>query len=195
MLYSYIDDEIQQLNTWEGDVLHAYLDTDQPPNLTVGKGTLISTVDAMLALPWKHERTLAPATSPEIVQEWNRVKAMPGSMVAAAYASPYGLTLLASDVDALTEKTLLILDGVLRADFAGYDSFPDSVKTRLLDMAWNLGSVGLRTHYPRFDAAVEARNWTLAASECGRDTSDPSFNARNAWTRQGFLDAAAAVGV
>ena len=55
-------------------------------------------------------------------------------------------------------------------------------------MAYNLGAGGL-AKFKNLRAACEAGDWALAATECSRSTSRP---ARNEWTRQMFLEAAAA---
>lgn len=187
---SYIDYELAQLNIFEGDILHCYLDTATPPNVTIGKGTLIPNLTAMQTLPWKHPRTLTLATGYEVVQEWNRVRAMRGGLVAAAYDAPDALMLTASDIDDMTEKTLLSIEGDLRRVFPEYDSFPDTAKVGLLDMGWNLGIGKLRSEYIHFCASVKAQEWVMAAAECARNVHDAAFNHRNDWTRQMFVDAA-----
>jgi hypothetical protein len=186
---SYLDDELAILPRWEGRCNWLYLDNVNPvPNPTTGIGNLIANIQAMLALPWQTPQG-ATATVPEVTTEWNRVKQMRGGLVASAYKSPGGLVLTDAAIDKMVMAKLNEFDADLRRDFPGYDSYPDSVKTRLLDMEWNLGDARLKGTYIHFDAAVAQRNWPLAAQECGRNTNQPAFHARNVWTAQGFLEA------
>lgn len=185
----YIEDELAILPRWESRCNWLYLDNATPiPNATTGIGNLVPNLTAMLAMPW--QTTAGIATVPEITAEWNRVKMMRGGLVASAYKIPTCLTLTNAFIDQMVTTKLTEFDADLAHDFPGYATFPDSVKTRLLDMEWNLGDAKLRGSYPHFDAAVDSQNWALAAQECGRNTSQAAFHGRNMWTAQGFLEAA-----
>jgi hypothetical protein len=74
----------------------------------------------------------------------------------------------------------------LRKQLPHYDSLPDCVKLALLDMIYNLGPAGLFKDFPHLMAAIETSAWAQAAAHCMRRGPSP---ARNAWTRQQFLDA------
>jgi hypothetical protein len=195
---SYLSDELAILPQWEGRCNWLYLDNVQPiPNPTTGIGNLVSNLAAMQAMPWSCPNG-SPATPAQIAAEWTRVKQMRGGLVASAYKSPIGLTLPDAAIDAMVNAKLLEFDADLPLIFPNYASFPDPAKTRLLDCAWNLGighagppSTGLRA-YHHLIAALNADppNFTLAAAECGRNTSQLAFAARNHWTAQGFEQAA-----
>lgn len=184
---SYIDDELAILPRWEARI--PYLYRDSKGNATTAIGLMLPNLGASLALPWKNA-DWTNADEAQVAGDWGRVMALPADRVAGFYHSAVGLQLQQSDIDSLTKAKLMEFDADLRKDFPGYDAFPESVKTRLLDMEWNLGDAKLRGGYPHFDAAVDARNWSAAALECGRDSSDPAFAARNAWTAAGFEQAA-----
>ena len=89
----------------------------------------------------------------------------------------------------MEEKLSGVLAGfeaTLRKRLTGYDGLPDGMKMALLDMAYNMGPVGLLEGYPRMIQAVETGAWTVAAAECARGGINA---ARNAWTRQQMLAA------
>ena len=75
-------------------------------------------------------------------------------------------------------------EGELRSKLSGYDAFPAPVKLALLDMAYNLGPVGLLHGYPTLIAAVEAGNWAKAAANCFRHGPGA---VRNQWTQDMYL--------
>jgi len=47
----------------------------------------------------------------------------------------------------------------------------------MLDMAFNLGTSGLKNTWPRLNAAIDAENWAQAALECNRPQVNPTRNA------------------
>lgn len=185
----FTDSYMKQLDVWEGDVTHAYLDTAKPANVTVGRGYLIGSLVAMLELPWR-DAFESVATQSQIVTEWNRLRAMPPGKAAKFYFSPNGLTLRQPDIDALTFRVINACIADLRVDFPGFAAFPDSAKLGLLDMRYNLGNARLKGTYPNLDACVNRRDWKGAAKECGRNTADEAFASRNEWTKAQFLNAA-----
>lgn len=186
---SYIDTECAQIPVWENNISWLYLDSDNPPNATTGQGYLVPTLAASHALPWYG--TSGSNSTPEAIEaEWTRVNRLGSGMVARHYYASDSPTLKQEDINSLTRNKVVAFDADLRRDFVGYDTFPDSVKVALLDMEYGLGDAKLRGSYPRFDAAIEARDWKTAAQECGRDTHLASFNERNSWTAGLFLQAA-----
>lgn len=74
----------------------------------------------------------------------------------------------------------------LRAEYSNFDHFPQSAKTALHDMAYNLGMGNLKSKFPNFNAAVNRQDWATAAAESHRvgigdgrnkDTYDQFMNA------------------
>jgi GH24 family phage-related lysozyme (muramidase) len=183
---SYIDTYCQIVGTpaFEGTVPWLYLDSEGYP--TTGCGFLVATLDASYEYPWWSPDG-TPASLGEIADDWMRVKALPADRLAKFYTSPTALTLTSAAILDITRTKVEMFDQYLTHDYPGYTAFPDAVKMALLDMEYNLGDVKLRKQYPRFDAAVDAQDWTAAAAECGRNVSQPAFDARNAWTKEQFL--------
>jgi len=199
---SYLDDYCAKVPEWEGNVLYLYLDSDDPANPTTGNGYLVPSLEVSQTLAWLNGDG-SPATAEQIAADWARVGAMPGNRLASFYHCAESLLLAQASVDALTRSKVQGFDTQLRALLPGYDGFPDAAKIGLLDMAMNLGigrpaqngrpATGLHA-YQHFLAAVNAAppDWNTAAAQCGRNTADPAFAARNAWTVQQFQAAAQA---
>jgi hypothetical protein len=199
---SYLDDYCAKVPEWEGNVLYLYLDSDNPANPTTGNGYLVPSLEISQTLAWLNGDGSA-ATADQIAEDWARVGAMPGNRLASFYHCAESLVLAQASVDALTRSKVQGFDAQLRAMLPGYDGFPDAAKIGLLDMAMNLGvgrpaqngrpATGLHA-YQHFLAAVNATppDWNTAAAQCGRNTANPAFAARNAWTVQQFHAAALA---
>ena len=199
---SYLDIYCTKVADFEGNVLYLYLDSDSPANPTTGNGYLVPSLAVSQTLAWLCTDGSA-ATVDQIAADWVRVGALPGDRRASAYDSPTSLMLTQASVDALTLGKVQGFDASLRAMMPAYDSFPDAAKIGLLDMAMNLGigraaqpgrpATGLHA-YQHFLAAVNANppDWSAAAAQCGRNTHDPAFAARNDWTAQQFKAAAPA---
>jgi GH24 family phage-related lysozyme (muramidase) len=178
---TYLDESLAKLEWFEGAIPWMYLDTRG--YVTVGVGLMLPNAAAAQKLPFvvAHQA----ATAEEIAAEYARVEAMPMGRPALFYRQDPGLVLEKPEIDSLLRTVLAGFEGELRAKLPGYDGFPDSVKLALLDMAYNLGPVGLLHGYPTLIAAVEAGNWAKAAASCFRHGPGA---ARNQWTQQMFLE-------
>jgi len=183
---SYLDDSLAHLEIFEGTVPWMYLDTRG--FVTVGVGELLATADKAETLAFV-DPDGEPSTQDAILDEFNRVSGLVPAKVAAFYRSPTSPVLPHAEIDTLLMNHLNFFDGQLASRFPDYASFPDPAKLGLLDMIYNLGQVGLFQHFPHFMAAVDKQDWLGAAANCHR--VGPS-QARNDWTRQQFLAAAAA---
>ena len=182
---SYLDDSLAHLEIFEGTVPWMYLDTKG--FVTVGVGELLANAPKAETLAFADPNG-EPSTQDAILNEFNRVSALVPAKVAAFYRSPTSPVLSHAAIDALLMNHLNFFDGQLAARFSNYADFPDPAKLGLLDMIYNLGQVGLFQHFPHFMAAVDKQDWLGAAANCHR--AGPS-QARNEWTRQQFLAAAA----
>ena len=129
-----------------------------------------------------------PSTQDAIQADYSRVLAMPPAKSAGSYRSSTSPILPHAAIDTLLMSHLTFFDGQLSQRFANYGSFPDTAKLGLLDMIYNLGVTGLFRGFPTFMGNVQNQNWPGAAAQCHRN--GPSA-ARNDWTRQQFLAAAA----
>ena len=181
-----------ELETYEGRVPHMYLDSADHPNVTVGIGCLLTSVDVACALPFQCNGR--SATREEILEDWMRVSAMPGRLRASAYRG--NLTLRDQDIDALAFSRMRAMLRDLPAVFPGFDGFPCGVRQALLDLGWNMGlgaAPGLRGWAKLREACNKVPpDWARAAQEC--TTKNPlnskSREVRNAWRAQMFVDAA-----
>jgi GH24 family phage-related lysozyme (muramidase) len=185
---TYLDQSVAQLQIFEGVVPWMYLDTRG--FVTVGVGELLAAAGRAQTLPFL-DGTGAPVTPDLILAEFNRVLALAKGQQADAYRAAASPTLSADSITGLLTAHVQIFDGQLSAKFANYATFPDPAKLGLLDMIYNLGAQGLFAGYPTFMGDVINENWAGAAAQCYRH--GPSA-ARNTWTQQQFLAAAAANG-
>ena len=183
---SYLDDSLAHLEIFEGTVPWMYLDTRG--FVTVGVGELIANTAKAETLAFV-DPDGQPSTQNAILDEFNRISGLVPAKVAAFYRSPTSPVLPHSVIDTLLMNHLNFFDGQLAGRFPNYADFPDPAKLGLLDMIYNLGQVGLFQHFPHFMAAADKQDWLGAAANCHR--VGPS-QARNDWTRQQFLAAAAA---
>lgn len=185
---SYLQQAIERLKQFEGSVPWMYLDT--VGKVTVGVGTMLPDARAAATLPFLiGERA---ATEAEIAKEFQRVGAMAMGRGAAFYSRKGGLRLAEKAIDDRLGEALEGFEGYLRAHIGGYEGLPDGVKLALLDMVYNLGPGKLFHEYPRMIAAVGKGDWAQAAAACLRRGPGP---ARNAWTKEQFLDAAKRIAV
>lgn len=185
----YLDDAVKNTELFEGRVNHMYLDSKG--NVTAAVGVLIPSLAAAIDLPFKRRGMGQdfPASAGEIADDYNRVKAASMGHAATYYHNAESVILEDADMDKLLLSFLQNLDGALRKHFIKYDDWPDAAKLAYLDMAYNLGPVRLFNEYTHMNASALVDQWMQCAAECGRDSSDPAFDRRNAWTRAQFRTA------
>jgi GH24 family phage-related lysozyme (muramidase) len=179
---TYIEQSLIKLKEFEGCVPWMYRDT--VGKVTVGVGLMLPDAKAAQALPFV--LGTRAATSEEIAAEYTRVDTLPLGRASAFYKSPTALELTQQTIDTKLTSVLEGFEADLRTQLPHYDALPDTVKMALLDMIYNLGPAGLFKGFPHLIAAVDSGAWAQAAERCIR--RGPSA-ARNAWTREQFLDA------
>ena len=182
---AYLDDSLAHLEIFEGIVPWMYLDTRG--YVTVGVGEMLATATRAQSLSFV-DGSGQPASPDAILTEYTRVSALPPARLAGFYRAPSSPTLPHPAIDALLMQHLTFFDTQLSQQFSNYAAFPDPAKLGLLDMIYNLGVTGLFRGYPTFMGYVQNQDWANAATQCYRN--GPS-QARNDWTRQQFLTAAA----
>ena len=166
---------------WEGRINHMYLDT--VAKVTVGVGRMLPDVGAAQKLAFVRRDTGAAATAADIQRDFEAVSAQPKGLLAASYRKFTQLDLPEAAIDTVLKSVVDQFQAELTRRFAAYASYPGPAKRALLDMCFNLGPAGLGA-YLHLKAAVEARNWDVAAKECFRNGIS---QARNDWTRDLFL--------
>jgi hypothetical protein len=170
---------------WEGRIGWPYLDNAEEPNVTIGIGCLIATVDDLRALPMRRYADDEMATPAELGAEFCRVRLMPGGQRAAAYRGRYYLP--ATDIDALALERLHSLVSGLPAVFPAFERLPGPAQSCLIDLGWNAGLgklPGLRGWIHLRGALAEAPpNWELAAENCtmANPKNLSKRAARNGW--------------
>jgi GH24 family phage-related lysozyme (muramidase) len=179
---TYLEQSLAKLKEFEGCISWMYRDT--VGKVTVGVGLMLPDAKAAEALPFVVGTR--PATPQEISAEFTRVDTMPVGRASAFYKSSTALELTQQTIDAKLTSVLEGFEADLRVQLPHYDTLPDGVKMALLDMIYNLGPTGLFKDFPHLIAAVDAGEWAQAAERCIR--RGPSA-ARNAWTREQFLNA------
>lgn len=182
---SYLDQSLAKLKEFEGSVAWMYRDT--VGLITVGVGNMLPNVEAALKLPFRVQSSGDLAGEPAVRKEFSRVQALAPAKLPKFYYEYEALILSDGDIDRLLASRVGVFETQLRREFPHYDTFPDSAKLGLIDMAYNLGVGKLEKTYPHFDSAVFDQNWEAAATLCHRN--GPS-EARNDWTKQQFLEAA-----
>jgi GH24 family phage-related lysozyme (muramidase) len=150
---------------YEGRTTWMYLDTKGL--VTVGVGNLVDPVSLALELPWLRGEG-GPASCAEVEAEWERVKAMREGMVAGRYRTGAGLHLAEEAVDELVARKLEEFWGHLVRYFPGAPDWPADAQLGLLLHAWAVGPHAYRRAkgWPKLSAALDSRDWAMAAEEC-----------------------------
>ncbi|HEX4229217.1 MAG TPA: hypothetical protein VHZ07_11140 [Bryobacteraceae bacterium] len=124
------------------------------------------------------------ATPEEIKGEWTHMHGRPSGHLAGWYAQYATMYMIQSDIDRLLQGKINSFEAQLTSSFATWDAFPAEAQLALLDMIYNLGSLG---GFPKLCDSARYHEWTKCAAECHR--MGPSDERNNA-TRDRFLAAA-----
>lgn len=166
----------REIQISEGVISHMYLDTVGA--VTVGVGNMLPNVAAAQQLRFVHRTTQAPASADEIAADFDAVRKQPKGMLASRYLPHTKLELPAAAIDALLDVRLENFKRELRSKFAGFDDLPITAQFAVLDMAFNLGSHGVVSKFPKFTKAVQSKDWLTAAKESHRAQVGASRNAQ-----------------
>ncbi len=184
---NYLALSLAKLREFEGSVPWMYRDT--AGLVTVGIGNMLPNVSAALKLPFRVQSSGDLAGETAVRADFARVESMMCGHTVDYYREYESLVLQDADITELLRQRVKGFEAQLRGLFFAYDQFPEWAKCGLIDMIYNLGLAGLEK-FTHFCVSVRARDWRTAAAQCARNTSDPAFNVRNAWTRTAFLNAA-----
>jgi len=178
---------IRHTERYEGRIPWMYLDIRGL--VTSGAGVLVDPVELAMRLPLRLDgRQASPS---EIASEWRALKGRPSlaQQGAAAAGRIARLRLTGPDLDALTWTRLDSTVAALCRRWPGLPSWPWQSQLAVCSWAWAVGA--LAQGWPRFEAALHARDWATAAAECRiRDADNPGVTPRNAENRRLFLAAA-----
>lgn len=173
---------------WEGNISHMYLDS--VGKVTVGIGNLLPSSEAACQLPFVNRVSGAPASLVEVAVDFQAVSRQAWPRVARFYRAFTVLELPDGQVDELFRRRVEGFQRELQDSYPSFSSYPGSAQLAMLDMAFNLGTRGLKKTWPNLNRAIDARDWATAAIESYRPQSSP---ARNARTKGLFQKAAAEV--
>jgi hypothetical protein len=139
-----IDRMYRDLKRWEGVVGHMYLDTHQPPLVTIGAGNMLPNVSAAQSLPFVNTRTGRPATKDEIAYAFQKVTAMPGAPPASHYRLSPSIEITEEKLEELALKRLRTeFIPKIKKLFRAFDDFPMPAREAIIDIAYN-AAVGRR---------------------------------------------------
>jgi len=168
---------VNNLKAHEGFKNAMYKDT--AGNITVGIGHMIASADMAAAMPFTRTHTVhghgsdmsseVAATKGDIVSAFNAYK--------QNSATPPMNMHLSNDavVNQCISDVQTTISG-LKGLYHGFDGFPNSAKTALADMGFNLGISRLTNEFPNFNNAVNNQDWNGAANESHRTGIGDSRN-------------------
>lgn len=177
---------VADIEEWEGNVDHMYLDTRG--FVTVGKGKLLPDSASASALPFRVRATDALASDSDIRAEYDLIAGMEASQTrgAAFYEQFTSLYLLQADIDELVQNHVRQDFEALLRQYPGFGNLPLSAQIALWDMIYNLGPRGL-AQFRMLRQAILDGDWEEAAEQSNRN--GPS-EARNQYVFDLFIDAA-----
>ena len=163
---------IQHLRAAGNELFVPYMYKDREENVTVGIGHLLDNADMAKMLSFVERGTSKKAHKNHIINAFNKVKNSKISGKAGHLNFKPLTNIVISEADAVClagddmNEFIRLLKG--STSFPEFDTYPETVKMALLDMAFTLGVAGLKNKFPKFTRAVRHRDWNLAASESNR---------------------------
>lgn len=161
------------IHSGEGFSPHFYLDTTS--HVTVGYGVMLPDAAATATIQMFHRTTRRAATTREKAAEWSVIRRLypPGTdlnLPATTFAPHTTLIITQAEADRLFEEKLNEFIPILRANYPGFDTFPEDAQVAMLDMVYNLGN-GIHATFVNFTRAINNPNgpdWVTAARESNR---------------------------
>ena len=169
----------EKLKLYEGNIPHMYLDSKGL--VTVGVGHLLKTVQDAQKLNFLSADN-KKATAAMIKEDFDAVMKRPKNQEANDYKPYTKLHLDAKDILLLLELHINKFYLQLKTNYNGFDLFPVEVKLALFDMGFNIGTFGLKTKFPTFNAAISKKDWATAARESHRKA--PVSEERNSYVKK-----------
>ena len=177
----------------EGDVPHFYLDTPSEAypkgNVTIGVGCLVASVSDIPALGDFYLYPEGPITLEQVREDFFRVRGAQPGMVAAYYGTLCATRLSRASIDALLEKRISEAALGMRANFYGFDSWPDGPQMGSIDFVFNIGIGNVVLKNPSYCAALRREHPDFAEAGIQCALEGEAWNARNAWKKARFDEA------
>ena len=162
---------------FEGKVPWMYLDVKGL--VTIWIGNLIDPVNTIYALPFVNRDTGEMASAQAIANEWLKVKMHPTAAKQGHKVLEFLTLLRLTDEGGaqLMHRKMEQNDLHLRRRFPEFESYPADAQLAIHSMAWACGPA---FRFPRLEAAIKARLWLTAASECHmNEAGNPGLVPRN----------------
>ncbi|MDG4860312.1 hypothetical protein P8605_19500, partial [Streptomyces sp. T-3] len=159
-------DVVARTRRFEVAIAHMYLDTVGA--VTVGAGHMLPSSDAALAVDLLRNSDDKPATDAEKRADFDSVAQRVKGKAASLYKQYTQLYLTPDAIEALLRDDLGRVLAGLRRRLPDWDQYPVAAQEALMDMAFNLGETKLFELFPKFLAAVRAKDWRSAAAESKR---------------------------
>lgn len=150
---------------YEGVCQHMYLDTKG--HVTAGVGFLLPDLAAAQRLSWR------PAGAVRL--DWLMVTSMRAGLAAAAYRKATVARLDESAMRAEFGRKMAAYEGTVARSLPRYYTLPPEVRVAVMDIAWQCGPGFLAT-WPKFRAALLARDWEAAAVDSFRKDAQAARN-------------------
>lgn len=168
---------VNNLKNHEGFKNAMYKDTGG--NITIGIGHMLATAAMAAALPFTRTHTThghGDDMETEVSVSKGDITAAYNAYKADSKNNPMGLHLSNNAIIGQCISDVQSTIGGLKGLYSGFDSFPNSAKTALVDMGFNLGIPRLRSEFPKFNSAVNSKDWNTAATESHRTGIGDSRN-------------------
>jgi RHS repeat-associated protein len=163
-----------------------YMYRDTTGHVTIGVGHHILNVDSAKRIKFMIDGR--PATPKEISEAYKAVLDHNASLntKATAFENVSPLRVEEGTITTLLTKDIKVAEAGAKGIFPDFDSYPESVQTSIVDMAFNLGVSKLRVEFPKFVDAVRKKDWLTAAQESHRRDIPEE---RNAFADKAFVGA------
>jgi len=180
---------------FENKINHFYLDS--VGKVTVGVGHMIPNKQSVSSITMYRIVNKLPgamATLLEKQKEFDNISKQKRNYKAEWYAKHTTLMMKDTDITAQLNKHIDSFYKELSITYTKAKGYPDDfdkldkdVQAALFDMIFNLGATKLTKVFSKFDNAIKAGNWKLAAAESNRPQIDPR---RNDYVKKKFISAA-----
>ncbi|MEU6680263.1 hypothetical protein [Streptomyces sp. NPDC046925] len=159
-------DVVARTRRFEAAINHMYLDSVGA--VTIGVGHMLSSPEAAIPLKLLRDSDGKPATEAEKRADFDSVAQRVKNNPASFYKQYVRLHMAPDTIEAMLLADLdHVLTG-LRGRLPDWDQYPAAAQEALLDMGFNLGERKLFELFPKFIAAVRAKDWRTAAAESKR---------------------------
>jgi GH24 family phage-related lysozyme (muramidase) len=163
---------VQHLRTARIEAFVPYMYKDSENFVTVGIGHLLRDANMAKVVPFVERGTNKTAHENHRINAFNKVKNSPisGQAGASAFEPLTNIVISEADAISLAESDMDEFIRILRSrmNFPEFDTYPETAKMGLLDMAYTSGVEGIKNIFPNFTLGVRHRDWNFAADQSNR---------------------------